>query len=101
MTAATARLIRRTIRAALTASRVLMSAARGTHFRLLVALYAAIDAGAAVRIRYVDSRGTESVRAISPLRLDVTAAGRITVRAWDHRDGEATTFRTDRMTIAA
>jgi Predicted transcriptional regulator len=97
--ARTARLIRRTIRAALTAGPSLVTAARGAHYRLLVALYRAIDAGATVRIRYVDTTGTVSVRNITPRRLDPTNAGRITCRAYDWRDGEDTTFRTDRMTI--
>jgi predicted DNA-binding transcriptional regulator YafY len=95
------RCIRRCITAALTTSRHLATAVRGAHYRLLVALFAAIDAGGTVRIRYVDSDGVHTVRDITPRRLDPTQAGRITCRAWDHRDREDTTFRTDRMTIAA
>jgi predicted DNA-binding transcriptional regulator YafY len=94
------RCIRRSITAALTTSRHLATAVRGAHYRLLVALYRAIDTGQTVRIRYVDSAGTVSVRDITPRRLDPTQAGRITCRAWDWRDAEDTTFRTDRMTIA-
>jgi predicted DNA-binding transcriptional regulator YafY len=98
--ARTVRLIRRAIRAALTASRHLVTAARGARYGLLVALYRAIDAGATVRIRYTDTAGTVSIRDITPHRLDPTTAGWITCRAWDWRDGEDTTFRTDRMQIA-
>lgn len=97
----TARQIRATIRAALQAGRALITAARGHRFRTLVALYAAIDNSAAVRITYTDSRGVDSARTITPRRLDITTAGHITCRAWDHRDGEDTTFRTDRLAICA
>jgi predicted DNA-binding transcriptional regulator YafY len=94
------RCIRRCITAALTTSQHLATAVRGAHYRLLVTLFAAIDTGATVRIAYTDEAGTVSVRAISPRRLDPTQAGRITCRGFDHRDGEDTTFRTDRMQIA-
>lgn len=97
----TIRAIRRSIRAAIRTGRQLVTAVRGAKFGLLVALFAAIDRKATVRIGYVDSKGVASVRDITPHRLDVTTAGNITVRAFDHRDGEDTTFRTDRMTIAA
>jgi predicted DNA-binding transcriptional regulator YafY len=60
----------------------------------------ACDTRAVVRIRYVDRHGTVSVRDISPHTLRATNTGHITVRAFDHRDGEDTTFRTDRITIA-
>jgi predicted DNA-binding transcriptional regulator YafY len=96
----TLRSIRRTIRAALHAGRQLVTAVRGHRHRVLVAIYRALDAGADLRIRYQDSKGVDSKRTITPKRLDVTAAGNITVRAFDHRDREDTTFRTDRMTIA-
>jgi predicted DNA-binding transcriptional regulator YafY len=100
-TARTARQIRRAIRAALHAGRQLVTAARGARFRVLVAIYRALDHGAALRIAYTDRDGVHSVRTITPRRLDVTATGNITCRAFDHRDGEDTTFRTDRMQIAA
>lgn len=101
MSAALRHLLRRTTRAAVTAGQHVVSAAVSAHHRLLVRLFAAIDTGATVRIAYTDSRGTRSVRDISPHRLDATAAGFITVRAYDWRDREDTTFRTDRITIAA
>jgi predicted DNA-binding transcriptional regulator YafY len=94
------RCIRRCIDAALAASRHLVSAVRGAHYRLLVRLYTAIDTGATIRIRYTDRAGVASVRDITPRRLDPTTAGRITCRAWDWRDGDTANFRTDRMTIA-
>jgi hypothetical protein len=94
----TLRTIRRSITAALRAGRQLVTAVRGAGFTLLVRLYAAIDKGATVRIGYTDSKGLASVRDITPHRLDTTAAGNITVRAFDWRDGEDTTFRADRMT---
>jgi predicted DNA-binding transcriptional regulator YafY len=97
----TLHIARRSLRAATTAGTALVTAARGAHHRLLVTLYRAIDAGRDLRIRYTDRHGTVSVRAISPRRLDVTSAGRITVRAYDHRDGEDTTFCTDRIQTAA
>jgi predicted DNA-binding transcriptional regulator YafY len=94
---AKARTARRTVRAALTAGQALVTAVRGHRFRLLVALYRAIDTGATVRIAYTDSKGVYSVRTITPRRLDPTQAGHITCRAYDWRDAEDTTFRTDRM----
>ncbi|WNI19228.1 WYL domain-containing protein [Actinacidiphila sp. ITFR-21] len=96
--ARTLRTIRRTIRAAMSAGRALVTAVRGARFTLLVRLFTAIDQGATVRIAYTDSKGVASVRDITPHRLDTTAAGNITCRAFDHRDGEDTTFRADRMT---
>jgi predicted DNA-binding transcriptional regulator YafY len=95
----TLRSIRRSIRAALNAGRQLVTAVRGHRFATLVRLFAAIDAGATVRIAYTDSKGVASVRDITPRRLDPTAAGNITCRAYDWRDGEDTTFRTDRITL--
>lgn len=92
------RTIRRSIAAAVRAGQKLVTAVRGARFRVLVALFAAIDAGATVRIAYTDSKGARSVRDITPHRLDPTTAGHITVRAFDWRDGEDTTFRADRMT---
>lgn len=93
----TLRTIRRTIRAALTAGPQLVTAVRGARFRVLVAIYRAIDTSRNLRIRYTDTHGTVSVRTITPHRLDVTAAGNITVRAYDWRDADDTTFRTDRI----
>lgn len=97
----TIRAIRRSIRAALTAGRALVTAARGHRFTLLVALYRAIDTAATVRIAYTDSKGVASERDITPHRLDPTAAGNITCRAYDWRDREDTTFRADRITLNA
>lgn len=91
---------RRSLRAALAAGRHMVAAAISAHHRLLVRLAEAIDAGRAVRIRYVDSKGVRSERDISPHGLRATDAGHITVRAFDWRDGEDTTFRTDRMQTA-
>jgi predicted DNA-binding transcriptional regulator YafY len=91
---------RRSLRAALAAGRHMVSAAISAHHRLLVRLAEACDTRAVVRIRYVDRHGTVSVRDISPHTLRATNTGHITVRAFDHRDGEDTTFRTDRITIA-
>lgn len=92
---------RRSLRAALSAGRHVVAAAVSAHHRLLVRLAEAIDAGRAVRIRYVDRHGAVSIRDINPRDLRATDAGFITVRAYDWRDQENTTFRTDRMTIAA
>lgn len=91
---------RRSLRAALSAGRHVVAAAVSAHHRLLVRLTEAADTGQAVRIRYVDRHGTVSVRDISPRTLRATDAGHITVRAFDWRDHEDTTFRTDRMQIA-
>jgi predicted DNA-binding transcriptional regulator YafY len=95
------RTIRRTYRAVITAGTALVLAVRGAHYRLLVTLYRAADAGAVVRIRYTDRHGTVSVRDFSPRTLRATNAGDITVRAYDWRDQEDTTFRTDRIQLAA
>lgn len=91
---------RRSLRAALSAGRHVVAAAVSAHHRLLVRLAEAIDAGRVVRIRYVDRHGAVSVRDISPRDLRATDAGHITVRAYDHRDGDEASFRTDRMQIA-
>jgi predicted DNA-binding transcriptional regulator YafY len=99
--ARTLRSIRRSITAALHAGRQLVTAVRGHRHRVLVAIYRALDAGADLRIRYQDSKGVDSERTITPKRLDPTDAGNITVRAYDWRDREDTTFRTDRIQIAA
>lgn len=99
--ARTVHTIRRSIRAALHAGRSLVTAVRGWHYGLLVRLYAAIDTGATVRIGYRDADGVTSSRSISPHRFQVSAAGRIIIRAYDHRDGEDTSFRTDRISTFA
>lgn len=88
---------RRSLRAALAAGRHMVAAAISAHHRLLVRLYAAIDTGATVRIRYQDRHGVVSVRDISPHTLRATNAGDITVRAYDWRDNDEATFRTDRI----
>lgn len=92
---------RRSLRAALRAGSALVSAVRGAHYRLLVALYAAIDTRAVVRIRYQDQHGAISVRDISPRRLWLSGAGDTLVTAFDHRDQDQANFRTDRIAIAA
>lgn len=96
----TLHIARRSLRAALTAGRHVVSAAISAHHRLLVRLYAAIDGGRDLRIRYTDTHGTISVRAISPRSLRATDAGHITVRAYDWRDHDDTNFRTDRIATA-
>lgn len=90
--------IRRTIRAALNTATALVTAVRGRRFALLVDLYRAVDTGARLVIGYRKADGSESVRAITPHRLDVTTAGDITVRAADAQSGEDRTFRVDRIT---
>lgn len=90
--------IRRTIRAAIRTAGALVTAVRGRRFALLVDLYRAVDTGARVVIGYRKTDGSESVRAITPLRLDVTTAGDIVARAADTLRGEDRTFRVDRIT---
>ena len=90
--------IRRTIRAAAHAATALTTAVRGWRFALLVDLYRAIDGGRLVHIGYRKTDGEESTRVIRPLDVRATQAGAITVRAFDLRDGEDTTFRIDRIT---
>lgn len=92
-----ATVIRRTIRAALTAGRHLVTAVRGYRFSLLVDLFRAIDTGRAVVIGYRKSDGTESLRVIEPVELRPTEAGDIVCRAHDHQSGETRTFRVDRI----
>lgn len=58
----------------------------------------AMDNQTAVTIRYVKSNGEISRRAIELHSVEVTSAGNITIRAWDRRDNEMTTFRLDRIT---
>lgn len=97
----TLRSIRRCIAAALHAGQAVVTAVRGAHYRLLVALYRAIDTGATVRIQYRDRDGAVSERDITPQRLWPSNAGDILVTAWDHRDGDQVNFRTDRVLTAA
>lgn len=97
--ARTLRTIRRTYAAALHTGQHMVAATISTHHRLLVRLLTAADTGATVRIRYQDQHGAISVRDISPHTLRATNTGFITVRAFDWRDQEDTTFRTDRITI--
>ena len=91
---------RRSLRAALAAGRHMVAAAISAHHRLLVRLLTAADTGGTMRIRYQDQHGAISVRDISPRTLRATNTGFITVRAFDWRDGEDTTFRTDRIQTA-
>lgn len=90
--------IRRSIRAALTTGQALVTVIRGRRHSLLVALFRAIDTGAAVRIGYVKPDGTASERVIEPAKLWPSEAGDITVRAFDRSRGEDRTFRVDRIT---
>lgn len=64
----------------------------------LAHLLGAMAAGRAVTIRYVKENGEVSRRRIEIHSFQVTKAGNITLRAWDHRDAEMTTFRLDRIT---
>lgn len=91
---------RRSLRAALAAGRHMVAAAISAHHRLLVHLYAAIDAGGMVRIRYVDSKGVQSERGITPRRLWVDSKGHTLVTAFDRRDQDTANFRTDRIQTA-
>lgn len=61
-------------------------------------LLTAMDNQRAVTIRYVKSNGEVSRRRIEIHSVRVTNAGNVTIRAWDHRDQEMTTFRLDRIT---
>lgn len=101
MNAAVARLIRRSIRAALTTSRHVVSAAVSAHYRLLVHLYRAIDTGSTVRIAYRDETGARTVRDITPQRLWISSHGHTLVTTWDHLRDDRRDFRTDRIQIAA
>lgn len=64
----------------------------------LAHLLGAMAAGRAVTIRYIRKDGVVSRRRIEIHSVQVTSAGNITFRAWDHRDEEMTTFRLDRIT---
>lgn len=66
--------------------------------KTLAHLIGAMDNQTAVSIRYVKSDGTVSRRTIEVHSFEVTKAGNITLRAWDRRDEEMTTFRLDRIT---
>jgi predicted DNA-binding transcriptional regulator YafY len=90
----------RLIAAARTIAPALVSATRGRAFRLIADLYRAIDNAQAVAITYVKADGARSERVIEPQALTVSAVGNILLRAYDHRDGEDTTFRTDRIETA-
>lgn len=61
-------------------------------------LLQAMAAGRAVTIRYIREDGEVSRRRVEIHSFQVTKAGNITFRAWDHRDEEMTTFRIDRVT---
>lgn len=98
--ARTVRTIRRSIRAALTAGRRLVTAVRGAKFATLVRLYRAIDNGAGVRISYRDEAGTETVRTITPRFLSLSSKGHILVTGHDHLRDEKRAFRTDRITAS-
>lgn len=89
--------IRRTIRAALAAGQAIARSAVSRTFRLLVDLFRAVDAGAAVEIAYVKADGTESRRIVEPAELAATSTGAITVRGHDRLRGEDRTFRIDRI----
>lgn len=97
----TLRTIRRCHTAALHAGRHLVTAVRGAHYRLLVRLYAAIDAGELVRIVYRDEDGTVTARAIRPQRLWISGKGRVLVTCFDHLRQDRRDFRTDRVLTAA
>jgi hypothetical protein len=99
MSAALRHLIRRTITAAHTTGRHVLSAAVSAHHRLLVRLVEAIDTGATVRIAYTDRHGVVSARNITPRRLWASSTGDILVTAHDHRDQDEAHLRTDRMDI--
>lgn len=64
----------------------------------LAHLLGAMAAGRAVTIRYIKENGEVSRRRIEIHSFQVTKAGNFTIRAWDHRDEEMTTFRVDRIT---
>ncbi len=66
---------------------------RGTARETMVALRAAIAAGAAVRIGYADETGAAAVRLVEPLGLQ---GGHLT--AYDHRAQRVTTFAVSRVT---
>lgn len=52
----------------------------------------------AVTIRYVNDKGIVRRRRIEILRIEVSGAGNLLVRAYDHYRGTARTFRLDRIT---
>lgn len=63
----------------------------------LAHLLGAMAAGRAVTIRYTRKDGEVSRRRIEIHSFQVTSAGNITLRVWDQRDEEMTTFRLDRI----
>lgn len=89
--------IRRTIAAALGFGQYTARRAVSRAFCLLIDLFRAIDANAAMEIAYVKRDGTESTRVIEPADLDPTLSGHITVRGHDRLRGEDRTFRIDRI----
>lgn len=89
--------IRRSLRAALSAGRALVTAVRGRRFQLLVALFRAADAGSAVRITYRKECGAISERIVEPGEPYPTEAGHIVFRGHDRSRGEDRTFRIDRI----
>jgi predicted DNA-binding transcriptional regulator YafY len=95
-----AKLAARLIAAARTVGQPLVSAIRGRAFRLIADLYRAIDHGQTVAITYVKPDGARSQRVIEPQSLTLSAAGDITVRAYDRLRGEDRTFRVDRIETA-
>ncbi|MFE1396772.1 WYL domain-containing protein [Nocardiopsis dassonvillei] len=66
--------------------------------RTLLHLLRALDAGRAVSLRYVDSDGKVSRRAVEIHAIEVSASGHFVIRAFDRRRGEARSFRLDRVT---
>lgn len=71
---------------------------RKANTNTLAHLLGAMAAGRAVTIRYTRKDGEVSRRRIEIHSFQVTSAGNITLRAWDQRDQEMTTFRVDRIT---
>lgn len=91
-------IIRRSIKAALALIVDLSKTVRATLDNLLSDLFRMIDAGRFLIIEYTKKDGTESRRAISPLRFVLSDAGNISVRAFDHRDQDEANFRVDGIT---
>lgn len=85
---------RRAIHAALTTSRTLAAAARGTRGLL----HHAADTGRTVLISYVKEDGTESTRPITPEKIWLSKAGEWCLRAACLLRGEHRTFRIGRIT---
>jgi len=64
----------------------------------LAHLLGAMDASRMVTIRYVKESGEVSRRKIEIHAIEVTAAGNIVIKCYDHRSGDKHTFRLDRIT---